>query len=91
MEESELKEKLKKQIIQYVNILDITWEQIADDAPLFGPYGIGLDSIDSLELAVMLEREYGIRLTDPAAARKILVDVNRIAAYIMSIKSSNQQ
>ena len=85
MEKTELKENLKKQIVQYANILDYTPEQIADDMPLFGPKGLGLDSIDALELSVMLEREYNIKLTDPAEARKILVDVNTIAEYILSI------
>ena len=85
MEKTELKENLKKQIVQYANILDYTPEQIADDMPLFGPKGLGLDSIDALELSVMLEREYNIKLTDPAEARKILVDVNTIAEYILSL------
>lgn len=88
MEIAELKENLKKQIIQYLNIIDFTSEQITDEMPLFGPNGIGLDSIDSLELAVMLEREYDIKLTNPTEARKVLVNVNTIADYIISIKST---
>ena len=87
MEKTELKENLKKQIITYVNILDFTPEQILDDMPLFGPKGLGLDSIDSLELAVMLEREYDIKLTDLGESRKILTDVNSIADYIIKVKS----
>ncbi len=79
---------LKKQIIQYVNILDYKPDQIGDDLPLFGPDGLGLDSIDALELSVMLEREYDIKLTNPAEARKIFVSVNSIAEYIISTKSS---
>ena len=88
MDNRELKENLKKQIVQYVNILNYTPEQIADDMPLFGPKGLGLDSIDALELSVMLEREYGIKLTDPTEARKVLVNVNTIAEYIISKKAS---
>ena len=88
MDNRELKENLKKQIVQYVNILNYTPEQIADDMPLFGPKGLGLDSIDALELSVMLEREYGIKLTDPTEARKVLVNVNTIADYIISKKAS---
>jgi acyl carrier protein len=83
----ELKEDLKKHIIKYLNILDFTTEQITDDMALFGPDGLGLDSIDSLELAVMLEREYGIKLTNPTEARKILVTINTMADYITSVKS----
>ncbi|HOS84436.1 MAG TPA: phosphopantetheine-binding protein [Bacteroidales bacterium] len=82
MSTTDLHETLKKQIVQYLNILDFTPEQITNDMPLFGPKGLGLDSIDSLELAVMLEREYNIKLTNPTEARKILVNVDSIAQYI---------
>lgn len=88
MEQAELKKNLKKHIIQYVNILDFTPDQITDDMPLFGPMGLGLDSIDTLELSVMLEREYQVKLTDPAESRKILTNVNSMAEYIASIKSA---
>ena len=91
MDKAEIKENLKKHIIQYVNILDRTPEQITDDMPLFGPHGLGLDSIDTLELSVMLEREYDVKLTDPIESRKILTNVNSIAEYIISIKSSKEQ
>ena len=87
MDKAELILNLKKQIIQYVNILDYKPDQIGDDLPLFGPDGLGLDSIDALELTVMLEREYEIKLTNPAEARKILVSVNTIAEHIISTKS----
>ena len=56
-------------------------EDIKDNEPLFGE-GLGLDSIDSLELIVLLEREYGIKITDPKEGRKILVDVNTMVDYI---------
>ena len=82
MEAAELKENLKKQIIQYLNLLDITPEEIKDDTPLFGEE-LGLDSIDSIELIVLLEREYGIKITNPAEGRKVLVDVEQMAAYIL--------
>ena len=81
MELLQLKEKLKKEIIQYLNLLDITTDDIKDDTPLFGEE-LGLDSIDSIELIVLLEREYGIKIKNPAEGRKILVDVNHMAEYI---------
>jgi acyl carrier protein len=81
MEIEQLKEKLKKEIIQYLNLLDITTDDIKDDTPLFGEE-LGLDSIDSIEMIVLLEREYGIKIQNPAEGRKILVDVNHMAAYI---------
>ena len=80
METAELKETLKKQIIQFLN-LSVTPGEIKDDEPLFGE-GLGLDSIDSIELIVLLGREYGITIQDPKEGRKILVDINTIVAYI---------
>ena len=81
MEKEDLKLQLKQQIIKYLNLLDTKPEDIQDDAPLFGE-GLGLDSIDSFELIVMLNREYGIDIKDPKQGRNILVDVNTMAAYI---------
>jgi len=81
METTELKEQLKKQIIQFLNLTDLTPEDIKDTEPLFGD-GLGLDSIDSLELIVLLKKEYGITIQDPREGRKVLVDVNTMAAYI---------
>ena len=81
METTALKEQLKTQIIHFLNLTDLTPTDIKDDEPLFGD-GLGLDSIDSLELVVLLKREYGITIQDPREGRKILVDVNTLAAYI---------
>ena len=85
-ENKQLKTELKLHIIKYLNLLELTPEDIADDLPLFGE-GLGLDSIDSIELIVMLEREYKIKIKDPKEGRKILVDVNTIEDYI--IQKSN--
>jgi acyl carrier protein len=82
MEAVQLKAKLKEQIIQYLNLLDITPDDIKDDTPLFGEE-LGLDSIDSIELIVLLEREYGIKITNPTEGRKVLVDVEQMATYIL--------
>jgi acyl carrier protein len=81
METTALKEQLKGQIIHFLNLTDLTPADIKDDEPLFGD-GLGLDSIDSLELVVLLKREYGITIQDPREGRKILVDVNTLADYI---------
>ena len=80
METAELKKTLKTQIIKFLN-LPITPEEIKDNEPLFGE-GLGLDSIDSIELIVLLGREYGITIQDPKEGRKILVDINTMADYI---------
>ncbi len=81
METTELKQQLKKQIITFLNLTALAPEDIKDDEPLFGD-GLGLDSIDSLELIVLLNKEYGITIQDPKEGRKILVDVNTIVEYI---------
>ena len=81
METAQLKEQLKKQIIEFLNLVSVKPEDIKDDEPLFGE-GLGLDSIDSIELIVLLNREYGIVIEDPKEGRKILVDLNTMADYI---------
>jgi acyl carrier protein len=81
METATLKHQLKEQIIQFLNLTTVKPEDIKDDQPLFGE-GLGLDSIDSLELIALLERIYGIKINDPKEGRKILVDVNTMVAYI---------
>ncbi|MCW3119847.1 MAG: dltC [Chitinophagaceae bacterium] len=81
METAELKKQLKEQIVKFLNLLSVKPEDIKDDEPLFGE-GLGLDSIDSIELIVLLSREYGIEIKDPKEGRKILVDVNTMVAYI---------
>ncbi len=82
METAALKEQLKGQIIQFLNLQSITPADIKDDMPFFGEEGLGLDSIDSIELIVLLERNYGIKIQDPKEGRKVLVDINTMAAYI---------
>ena len=81
MEKEALKLQVKKQIIQFLNLVSMKPEDIRDDEPLFGE-GLGLDSIDSLELIVLLGREYGITIQDPKEGRKVLVDVNTMVDYI---------
>jgi acyl carrier protein len=77
----ELKKNLKLQIIESLNLQGMQPEDIADDAPLFGE-GLGLDSIDSLELMVLLERNYGIKIEDAREGRKVLTSVQTMAEYI---------
>lgn len=81
METAQLKQQLKKQIVEFLNLKSVNPDDIRDDEPLFGE-GLGLDSIDSIELIVLLSREYGITINDPKEGRKILVDVNTMVDYI---------
>lgn len=73
--------QLKEQIIDVLNLEDMTPADIDDQAPLFGE-GLGLDSIDALELIVLLEREYGIKLANPAEGKAIFSSVASIADYV---------
>lgn len=75
--------EFKKHLITYLNLLDVKAEEIKDDEPLFGG-DLGLDSIDSVELIVLLDREYGIKIKNPTEGRQILVDVNTIVDYIIA-------
>ena len=76
----ELLYSLKKQIIEALNLEEMAPEDIKDDALLFEE--VGLDSIDVLELIVMLEKIYGIELESPAEAKKIFASVRTMAEYV---------
>ena len=79
----ELIEELKASIIEALNLEGLTPADIDADAPLFGE-GLGLDSIDALELIVLMERNYGIRLKDAAAGRQVFQSVRVMAEYVMA-------
>jgi acyl carrier protein len=88
METAALKQEVKSKLIDFLNLAPLTPEEIDDDAPLFGE-GLGLDSIDSLELIVMLKREYGIDIKDPKAGRKVLVSINTMTDYIQKHRTQS--
>jgi acyl carrier protein len=73
--------ELKSKIIEALKLQDVTPEQIDDDAPLFGT-GLGLDSIDALELVVLLEKEYGIVIKDIEEGRPAFRSVRTLADFI---------
>ena len=77
----ELIQKLKEEIIEVLNLEEMEPDDIDPDAPLFGE-GLGLDSIDALELIVLLEKNYGIKIEDPKDGRKIFFSVRAMAEYI---------
>ena len=79
---------LKSNIIESLNLEDITPEQIADDAPLFGPGGLELDSIDALELVVMLEKYYGIVIKDIEEGRPAFRSVRALADFIAARRAA---
>lgn len=68
-------------------------DEIAEDAPLFGPGGLGLDSVDALQIVVALDKNYGLKIADPQAARSVLASVTTIAAALehhLAMQASGQ-
>ncbi len=76
-----LKTELKEKIIAALNLEDLSVSDIDDNDALFGD-GLGLDSIDALELIVLLDKDYGIKLTDPKEGKAIFQSIETMAKYI---------
>lgn len=77
--------RLKNEIIEVLNLEGMTPEDIDENAPLFGE-GLGLDSIDALELIVLMEKNYGIKLENPAQGKEIFKSVRTMAEYVAANK-----
>ncbi len=77
----DLKLQLKQQIIEAINLEEVRPEDIDDAAPLFGE-GLGLDSIDALELIMLLDKHYGIKFADKAQSKAVLQSINTMAEYV---------
>lgn len=75
---------LKLQIKEALHLEELSLEDFDENAPLFGADGIGLDSIDILEIIVLLEKEYGIRISNPKEGKAIFQSVKTIADYIQA-------
>jgi acyl carrier protein len=78
---TELKSQIKRMLVENL-MLQISAEEIGDDQLLFGSGSLGLDSVDALQLVVALDKNYGLKISDPGTARKVLQTVNCIAAAI---------
>ena len=76
-----LKERIKKMLVENL-MLQVSTEEIGDEQPLFGPASLGLDSVDALQLVVALDKNFGLKIPDPAAAREVLQNVNTIVAAV---------
>ncbi len=79
----ELIRKLKEEIITVLNLEDLTPEEMKTEAPLFGA-GLGLDSIDAIELVMMMEKNYGIKVETAKEGRKIFASIKTMAEYIVA-------
>ena len=78
---SALKERIKAMMVENL-MLQVGAADIKDDLPLFGAGGLGLDSVDALQLVVALDKNFGLKIPDPAAAKQILHSVNSIAEAV---------
>lgn len=69
-------------LIESLNLEDITADEIDDNSPLFGEEGLGLDSVDSIELVLIIEKEYGVKISNSAQYHDIFASVNSLLTYI---------
>jgi acyl carrier protein len=83
-----LKTEIKEMMVENL-MLQTPADQIPDDQPLFGPGGIGLDSVDALQLVVALDKKFGLKITDPDHAREVLRDTNTMAEAVGSLARSS--
>jgi len=82
MPDADLRQRIKEMLVKNL-MLQVTPEQIGDDLPLFGPNGLGLDSIDALELVVSMEKTFGVGVPNSEVAGRALRTVNTIQDYIL--------
>jgi acyl carrier protein len=82
---NELKAQIKAMMVENL-MLQVTVADIQDDQPLFGPNSLGLDSVDALQLVVALDKNFGLKVPDPAAAKQILHSVNSMAGAVAQIR-----
>lgn len=78
----DIKQKLKQVIIKDLALEDISVDSINDDSPIFGEGGLGLDSLDAVELVVIIQKNFGVPIKDMAKGREVFQSINTLAEYI---------
>jgi len=86
MANSELGEQLKKIIIEELNLEDIEVNEINDDDPLFGDEGLGLDSLDAVELVVLIQKHFGVEIKDMEEGKVALASISSLVEFIKTRK-----
>lgn len=86
---ADLKQRIKVMIVENL-MLQVSAADLADDARLFGPEGLGLDSVDALQLVVALDKNFGLKITDTSEAKKILQSVDSIAVALTGLESARR-
>jgi len=81
---------LKEKIIDGLGLEDIELDEIEDDMALFGDDGLGLDSVDAIELTLILEKEFGVKVTNMEESSSIFATPNTLVAYMNEYKKSNK-
>ena len=84
---AELKRQIKRMLVENL-MLQHPAEEIKDEQPLFGPGGLGLDSVDALQVVVALDKNYGLKIPDPETAKKVIYSVNTITAAVAAHQSA---
>lgn len=84
--QADLKREIKRMMVENL-MLQVEIDTIADDLPLFGPGGLGLDSVDALQLVVALDKTYGLKIPDPQSAKRILQSIETIVCAIEEFKA----
>jgi acyl carrier protein len=82
----DLKGQIRQLLVDNL-MLQIKVEEISDELPLFGPGGLGLDSVDALQLVVALDKSFGLKISDPEMARAVLQSVNTITAAVSGMRA----
>jgi acyl carrier protein len=90
MMEQAVKDQIKRMMVENL-MLQVSEGEIADDQPLFGPGSLGLDSVDALQLVVALDKNFGLKIPDPATAKEVLQNVNSMVAAVQKHCRTQQQ
>ena len=90
MPTTELKKQLKSIIIEELNLEEIEPQEIGDDDPLFGDEGLGLDSLDAVELVVLVQKHFGVEIRDMDEGREALSSITSLAEFIVRRKLENE-